>query len=165
MPIPKSVLSYLDQNKIKYDTVEHRTVYTAWDSAQTQHIKPDQVVKTLVLKYDAGHCLALLQANKNIDFAKFKKVLNAWLKQEEQKAAKKVSLDKEAWMKKSIVGKVGATPPFGSLLKMPVFIDAPVLKQKKIQVNSGDYDFSLQITASALIKLENPIKGNFGKKK
>lgn len=165
MPIPKPVLNYLDKNKIKYETVEHRTVFTAWDSAQTQHIKPDQVVKTLVLKYDSGHCLALLSAKNNIDFGKFKKVLNAWLKKEGQKLTKAVSLDKEGWMKKTILGKVGATPPFGSLLKMPVFIDSLLLKQKKVLVNSGDYDYSLQMAISSLIKLENPIKGSFGKKK
>lgn len=165
MAIPKSVLNYLEKNKIKYEVVEHRTVYTAWDSAQTQHIKPDQVVKTLVMKYDGGHCLALLPANKNLDAAKFKKVLNSWLKKNKAKPAKKVAFDKEAWMKKTIVGKVGATPPFGTLIKMPVFIDSLVAKLPKVLINSGEYNFSLKINTKDLVKLEEPIKGSFSKKK
>ena len=165
MAIPKKVINYLEKNKIKYEVVEHRTVYTAWDAAQTQHIKPQTVGKTLVIKYDRNTCLALLPANRNLDKNKFKKVLNSWLKKEEEKLAKKISFAKEAWMKKNILGKVGATPPFGQLLKLPLFMDSLLAKQKKILVNSGEYNYSLEIKTSQFLKMEEPVKGSFSQKK
>ena len=41
MAILKSVLNLLDKNKIKYEVIEHRKVFTAWDLSQTEHIKPE----------------------------------------------------------------------------------------------------------------------------
>ena len=52
MAIPKKLLKFLDENKVKYEVVEHRKVYTAHDSAKTQNkctgIKNDKgfVIKT-----------------------------------------------------------------------------------------------------------------------
>lgn len=163
MSIPKSVLNYLDKNNVKYEIIEHKTAYTALDSSETQHIDPKIVVKTLVMKLDSkGYALALLSANRNIDRAKFKKVVNAWREKSVEKTVKKVDFAKEAWMKENIAGKVGATPPFGKLLKMPVFIDSLVLKNQKIIVNAGDYNYSIKLSAKQFEKLEEPVKASFG---
>jgi Ala-tRNA(Pro) deacylase len=163
--IPKKLLDYLENNKIKYEVIEHKTVYTAMDVAATQHLKPEQVVKTLVMKLDKDYALACLPANKNLDKAKFKKVVNGWRKKIGEKAVGKIDFAKEAWMKKNILGKVGATPPFGKLLGLPLFVDSAVLRNPKIVVNAGDYDYSLRLTSKAFVKLEEPVKGVFGKKK
>ncbi|MFH1537240.1 MAG: YbaK/EbsC family protein [Patescibacteria group bacterium] len=157
MAIPKKLLKFLDENKVKYEVVEHRKVYTAHDSAKTQKIDPKTVVKTLVMKLDKDYALAMVPANKNLDKAKFKKLA---------KPAKKVDLAKEAWMKKNILGKVGATPPFGSLMKLPVYIDAPLLKNKELIVSSGEYTESIKIKTKDFEKLEPDfIKGSFSQKK
>lgn len=171
MSIPKKLLNYLEDNKIKYEVIEHKTVYTAIDAAATQHIKPEQVVKTLVMKLDKDYALACLPASKNLDKAKFKKVINGWRKKMTTtdsplmaiRGVKKIDFAKEAWMKKNILGKVGATPPFGKILGLPVFVDSAVLRNPKIIVNAGDYDYSLRLSSKAFEKLEEVIKGSFGK--
>ena len=165
--IPKKLLNYLEENKIKYELIEHRIVYTAWDLMKTLHLKkPGEAVKTLILKTDKDYVLVLLASNKNLDKAKFKKVLNKWRKKENLKPAKKIDFVKESWLKKNIkIGKLGAVPPFGKLLKMPVFADNAILKPAKIIVNAGDYGKSLKISSKAFTKLEEPIKGSFSKKK
>ena len=38
MALVKKLTNYLEKNKIKYKTIKHRTVYTAWDLAKTMHI-------------------------------------------------------------------------------------------------------------------------------
>jgi len=48
---------------------------------------------------------------------------------------------------------------------MPVFADNASLKPVKVIVNVGDYGTSLKITTKDLIKLEEPIKASFAKKK
>jgi len=167
MAVPKKLLNYLEKNKIKFELIEHRIVYTAWDLVQTLHLKkPAEVVKTLIVKTDKDYVLVLLPSNKNLDKAKFKKAVNQWRKKQELKAVKKIDFVKEAWMKKNIkVGKLGVVPPFGKLLDMPVFADNTVLKPVKVIVNAGDYGVSLKIKTKDLIKLEEPIKASFGKKK
>lgn len=140
--ILRSLIKFLDGQKIKYDTIEHKTVYTALDAAQTQRIKPEEVVKTLVVKIDNTPALALVSAKSNLDKNKLKKVAKV----------KKVDFAKEAWMKKNLQGSVGATPPFGAIYKLPVFVDGALLKQKILYVNTGDYKYSLKIARAGFEK-------------
>lgn len=168
MAILKSLITLLDQSKVKYEIIDHKTVYTALDKAGTLHLDPKCVVKTAVLKLDTkDYAIALIPANKNLDKAKVKKIVNSWRKRHGQKAVKKVDFVKEAWMKKNIKGKLGATPPFGALLKMPTFIDSILLKQPKLIINTGEYNQSIKLTKSAFEKVlgKEIVKGSFSKKK
>jgi len=183
MSVPKKLISYLEKNKAKYELDEHRTVFTAWDMAQTMHVKPQQIVKTLVVKLRGKvPALVLIPANKNLDKKKFGNVAY----QVTQKAIKDpdsvpdewgypspnlkgksypVDFAKEKWMKEKLMGKIGATPPFGRLLKMPVFMDKALLKEKDLILNSGDYNTSIKIKAKIFEKLEQPLSGSFSVKK
>ncbi len=180
MPISKPLQNFLDKNKIKYEVVEHKIVYTAHDKATTLHIKPEIVGKTMAIVFDKKHyMLGLIPANKNLDKKKLLKTANIWLKKqktgnsdgrvriaEAQRAKARYShadFAKEAWMKKTFKGvDVGATPPFGLLYVLPFFIDNSLLRQTKIIVNAGKYNLSLKISPANLLKL-NPqtIKGGF----
>ncbi|MFH0818953.1 MAG: YbaK/EbsC family protein [Patescibacteria group bacterium] len=168
--IPKKILSYLEKENIKYEVIEHRKVYTALDSAQTQRIKPQEIVKTMVMKIDNNYCLALLPANKNICKDKFKKAVNVYFKKEKKqdpkiKLVKKVDFAKEVWMKKNLPGKIGATPAFGKLLKLLLFMDGSLFKLKKLILNTGEYTESFKINTNQFIKLEEPVKASFSKPK
>jgi len=166
MAILKSLQSLLEKNKIKHEIIEHKPVYTAMDSAQTQHIKPQEVVKTLVMKVNPRkYVLALIPASKNLDKDKFLKEVNKWLKERGEKTVKTIEFAKEAWMKKNIKGKIGATPPFGSLVKMVTFVDKSLLKQKNLIINTGDYQKSVKLAAKKFSELEKMIRGSFSEAK
>ncbi len=163
--ISSKITNYLNKNKYKYEIMEHRTTYTAWDTAQTEKVKPIEVAKALVLRADKEIVLAVLPANRNLDKNKFLKVLNAQRKKEKLKPVKSLKWVEEAWMKKNLPGKVGAVPPFAGLLKVPLYLDALMTKSKKIYVGSGEYKASIRVLTSQYIKIEQPIKGNFSVKK
>lgn len=168
--IPKKILNYLEKEKVKYEVVDHKKVYTALDAANTQKIKPQEVAKTLVMKVDSDYMLALVPANKNIDKKKFKVTVNKYLKKlqkdfPEIKLAKKVDFAKEAWMKKNLAGKIGSIPPFGKLLKINLFMDGSLFTKKHIYLQSGEYTQSIKLTPKNFIKLEDPFKGSFSQAK
>lgn len=165
MTISKKIIKYLDDNKYKYEIVEHKTTYTAWDTAQTEKIKPQEVAKALVMKVDSGYILALLPANRNLDKQKLLKVINTGRKKAGAKACKKIDFAKEAWMKKNLPGKVGATPPFAKILKIDIFIDSLLAKNKKIYLGSGEYTGSLRVNTGQYLKMECPVRGSFSKGK
>jgi len=166
MAILKSLQNLLEKNKIKYEVIDHKKVYTALDNVETQRIKPQEVVKTLVMKISPKkYILALIPANKNLDKKKFLKEVNKWLKKEGEKVAKSVEFAKETWMKKNIKGKIGATPPIGSLSKISTFIDKGLLKQKNLIINTGDYQKSIKLATKKFLELEEMIKGNFSEAK
>lgn len=166
MAIIKDLERLLQDSKVKYEIVKHKTVFTAIDSAITQHMDPKEVVKTLVVQIGAKkHILALIAANKNLDKKKLLKEVNKWLKKEGEKATEAVEFAKEAWMKKNLKGKVGATIPIGSINKMTAFIDNGLLKNKFLLINTGDYERSIKIATKKFLQLEEMIKGAFSEAK
>lgn len=170
MAISKKVLDYLKKKKYKFEVIEHKTTYTAYDTARTtqkqeKKVKPEEVVKTLVVKAEKDYLLALVPAPKRLDKKKLLKAVNTDRKKKKLALAKSLDLAKEVWMKKNIPGKVGATPAFRELLKLDIYIDAVLAKQKNLYVGSGEYEFSIKVLTKQYLKNETPVKGNFRLKK
>ncbi len=157
MAIPSKILKFLEKAKVKYEPMEHRTVYTAHDKARTLRFSEKMIGKTLVLKADKNLVLALIPANKNLDKNKFRKIAKV----------KKADFVSEKLMKNKFKGmKVGAVPPFGGLWALPTFLDKSLLQNPKIIVSGGNYNWSIKITPAALKKLmPDLIVGNFGQAK
>lgn len=177
MKISKKILNFLEEKKIKYEPVEHRIVYTAYDKAATLKVEPKMIGKTLVVKFDRNYGLVLIDADKILDIVK----LSAFAKGyggstvaptsrseggKKTNKIKSIQFVKESWMKKNLKEvQAGAIPPFGSLWKLPTFVDKALLKNKKIIVNGGDYNSSIKISSIDLKKIGDLVEGNFGKKK
>ena len=144
MPVPKKISNFLDKTKIKYELIEHRTVFTAYDKAKTLRV-PDKIVgKTLVLKIDRDLAIVLIPANRNLDKNKFRKITKT----------RKADFVSEKLIKNKLKGvKVGAIPPFGILWKFKTFMDRPFLKQPKVILNAGDYNWSIKISPAYLKKI------------
>lgn len=165
MSIAKKIANYLEKEGYKYEVIEHKTTYTAWDVSQTEKVKPQEVVKALVLKLDKDCVLGLLSANRNLDKKKLLKIINADLKKRGEKISKKIDFAKEVWMKKNILGKVGAVSPFGKLLNLRVYADNLLFKNKNLYLGSGEYVSSIRVSAKQYLKIEQPIRGAFSIKK
>jgi Ala-tRNA(Pro) deacylase len=165
MPIAKRLAKFL--SKIKYEPIEHRTVYTAYDKARTLKIPEKTVGKTLVMKMNGGFAIVLVSANQILDKVKFKKTINSWRKKLGQKSVKKIGFATEVWMKKNLKGvKIGAIPPFGNLWGFPTFVEKSLLKNSTIIVSAGNYNVSIKINSNLFKKLIPDLAvGNFGKKK
>jgi Ala-tRNA(Pro) deacylase len=163
MPISKKLINLFEKSKVKYEVIKHRTVFTAYDKAQTLKVPEKILGKTLVINFDlrgeAGKKfgLVLIPANKNLAKEKFRKLAKA----------KKIDFVKEIWMKKNLKGvKVGAVPPFGNLWGLPTFVDRALLNQSKIIANSGDYNFSIRLNPKVLKKaIPDLVAGNFSQPK
>jgi prolyl-tRNA editing enzyme YbaK/EbsC (Cys-tRNA(Pro) deacylase) len=133
--------------------------------SQTEKVKPQEVVKALVMKLDKDYILGLISANRNLDKKKLLKVVNADRKKQGEKISKKIDFAKEAWMKKNIPGKVGAVAPFGKLLGLKLYVDSLLLKNKKLYLGSGEYIFSIRLNTGQYFKKEDLVKGGFSIKK
>lgn len=162
--LSKTIQKFLEGNKIKYEAIEHRTVYTAFDKAATLRAKPAEVGKTVIISLDGkDYALGLIPSNKNLDKGKVLAAFNKLRSRAKEKPYKKLDFAKEVWMKKNIKGvKLGTTPPLGLLYKLPFFIDNTMAKPSKIVVNGGEYELSIKLSPASLVKLDkNTLKGSF----
>lgn len=152
--ISKAIEKLLKASKIKYEVVEHRKVFTAFDSAETQDVKLSEVAKAVLLKGKKNLYLAVLPAGNNCDFKALAKL-----------AEDKLSIAKEKDINTKLKTKIGLIPPFGSLFGLPIFIDKKLLKNKKINLPAGSYTESVILSVKDYLKLENPTQGSFSVKK
>ncbi|MFH1111590.1 MAG: YbaK/EbsC family protein [Patescibacteria group bacterium] len=154
--IPAKVKNFLTKNKIKYDVIKHKTVYTAYDLAQTLKKKLGEVVKALVVKLDKGHAIVVLPASHQVDFKALKKATGA----------SKVDIDRENVMTKLFKVKPGAISAFhGPLHKIPVYVDKAVMKVQKVVAQAGSFEESLHLKSKDLLKVVEGKLANFGKKR
>ena len=149
-PLEKLLL----ENKIKHKILEHKKVFTAFDATQTQHLKTGEVAKAVLLKGKKGLYMAVLPAGNNCDFKSLSKIIGD-----------KVSMAKEKDITAKLKTKVGLLSPFGSIYKIPVFLDKKLAKNKKLNLPAGSYTESIELSVKDYLKLENPVQGNFSKKK
>lgn len=161
----KKLLSLLYEKKLKYEPVGHRTVFTAFDKAMTLGMKPSQVAKTLVISLDRDYAIAVVPGNRNLDFQSVKKAANIARKKAKEKLVKNIAIVKEKWIEKNLKGvKPGAVPPCGVLWSLPTFVDKGLVKEKKIIINGGNHEESIQMASKDLLKImPDAILGNFSK--
>ncbi len=169
----KTLGNKLAQNKIKYEVIKHRTVYTAYDAAATMHLKLNQVAKSLLIKTNKPcqknkkpYALVVLAADRNLDFKKLARfltesarVMNKKNACEDYQSVAKVEIPKEGVMKAQFKVKPGAMSAFGSLYKLPVFVDKSLKGQAVF--TAGSFEESIKISVSDFIKIEQAVTGNF----
>lgn len=149
---PTKTTRYLDSHRVKYETVPHKTVFTAYDLAQTLKAPLTDIAKTLLVKADSVYRLVLLRASDRLDIAKLKKVLNA----------KKLAIANEKDMVRELKVKPGAITPFAGMHKLAVIIDRALTKTTRALFGSGSFEHSIRMKTGDFVKLEQPTVGAFG---
>lgn len=153
MAIPKTTKKYLDQRLAKYDEIAHKTVYTAYDAAQTLRQELKSIAKSLLIATDKAYIIAVVPANMKIDLGKLRSAVKA----------KKVSIPSEKVMVKAFRVKPGAMTAFGGLHKVEVWADKSLLKTKDIIISAGNFTDSVRMKVKDYLKLEEAKLANFAK--
>lgn len=144
MPIPAKVKKYLDSKGVDYEELAHKTVYTAYDAAQTLKKQLKEIAKTILVEADKTHALVVLPADKKIDMEKLKKALGA----------KKISIPNEKVMIKVLKIKPGTLSSFGRLHDLEVVVDKAMLGVKKAVVSTGSFTDSVFIKVKDFVQSE-----------
>ena len=155
MSISLKLRKHLEQNKIKYEIVPHKKVYTALDAAATLKARLEEIAKSLVVKADKTYYLLILSANRNVNLGKLKSILKA----------KKVLIPKEAELVKVFKIKPGSLTGFGSIHQLPVVVDKGFEKVRQAIFAGGSLVESVKMNVKDYIKIEQPIRHLFSEVK
>ncbi len=154
MPVPKKITLHLAKNKVKFDVVEHKKVYTAYDLAQTLGEEIGKIAKSLLVEAELptvkkkakNYYVVVVPASYRVDLEKVKKALKAT----------RTALAPERVMKRLGI-EPGALSPFGSLKGLGVLVDKALLKTEKALVGAESFTESVRMRVKDLVKLEKPI--------
>src|SRR3989344_1049163 len=153
MAIPKTTKNYLDKKMAKYEILTHKTVYTAYDVAQTLRKELKEIAKSLLVAADKAYIIAVVPAHLKIDLAKLRKSLKA----------KKITIPPEKVMVKVFKVKPGALTAFGGLHQVEVWVDKSLLKTKDIILAAGSFTDSVRMKAKDFIEMEQARLASFAK--
>lgn len=146
MPV-KQLKTFLDQNKVKYVSIQHSLAYTAQEIAESAHIPAKQLAKTVIIKLNGKLGMVVLPANIKVDLEKFKSLTGT----------KDVKLASEMEFKDKFPGcEVGAMPPFGNLYGMDVFVEQTLEEDEKIAFNAGNHSELIQLAYQDFKNLVKP---------
>jgi Ala-tRNA(Pro) deacylase len=159
--LPVKTIKYLEKAGVKHDMLEHKTIYTAIDAANTMKKTMDQIAKSLLVKADKDYYMIILPADHNLDMDKVKKALS----KSQQKQVKVVKIPGEKIAREVLKVKQDSIAAFGSLYKLPVMVDKKIAKVKKVIFSSDSFNHSVEMAVKDFVKLEEALVDSFGVKK
>ena len=154
MPIQK-LKKFLDDNGIKYVSVQHSAAYTAQEVAALAHIPGELMAKTVMVKLDGRMAMAVVPASHQIDFDRLREasgVESAELASEEEFKDYFPACD------------VGAMPPFGNLYDMTVYCANALSEDLEIAFSAGSHSELIRLAFADYEQLVQPELATFSKR-
>lgn len=139
----------LDENKIKYQLYQHKSVFTSAQAALVRGTDLAQGAKAIVMFADGKPVILVLPANLKIDFRKFKSLYKI----------KNLKMADKEEVKKLTGLEIGSIPPFSHIFNLPLFIDERLFENKEIVFNTGLHTRSIKMTTA---DYKNIAKGKIG---
>jgi Ala-tRNA(Pro) deacylase len=122
------VTEHLERQGVRFEVLPHRPAQSSLAEARSLHLPPAEVVKVVVLQLPDGPALALVPADRSVDLA----AAAAALEVDAVLLAGEATI--ASWFPEF---ELGAVPPLGSLLHVPVVIDPAVLEHSSITFPAG----------------------------
>jgi Ala-tRNA(Pro) deacylase len=122
------VTLYLADHRVPFEVLPHRPVFSSSQEARVLGVDADAVVKTVVLATADGYCLAVIPASCRLDLGLVRDALGD--------AGVRMASEGEL-LTAFPRYELGALPPLGGLLGVPVLIDPRVLDHKTVVFAGG----------------------------
>jgi len=154
MPIQK-LKRFLDDNGIKFVSMQHSAAYTAQEVAALAHIPGEELAKTVMVKIDGKMAMAVVPASHQVDFDRLRDVAGA----------EQVELATESEFKGFFPAcDVGAMPPFGNLYDLPVYCSNALSEDLEIAFSAGSHSELIRLAYADYEQLVQPEIASFSKR-
>jgi Ala-tRNA(Pro) deacylase len=146
------VASYLEEQGVAHEVVEHPTRYSAAADARAAGLEPDDAAKTILLRDDEGYKVVVIPASHRLDLHKLRELLGADSSLR-LAAEHEIAADFEAF-------EVGAVPPFGPLLPAPEVVDRRLLEHDRVMCSGGDHRHGVMLDPNEIVRIAKPQVGD-----
>ena len=146
MEIPRRLIECLDENKVRYQVLQHPEAVSAQRIAQAEHVKGRHHAKVVMVKSGDQHLMMVLPADHQIDLEKVENAIgNA------------VSLDQEQEFTSLFPDcAIGAMPPFGNLYGLPTYVEEDLAEQDYIVFEAGTHTDAIKMSYGDYEKIVKP---------
>jgi Ala-tRNA(Pro) deacylase len=142
------LMTYLDEQGVKYVTIRHSPAYTAQEIAESAHVSGKDFAKTVMVKLDDTMAMAVLRGDDLLDVELLCAVAGA----------REGRLADEAEFQGLFPGvEVGAMPPLGNLWDLPVYADEALAADHAIAFNAGSHRTLVRLAWDDYRRLATPV--------
>lgn len=146
MPV-KTLREFLDQRRVMYSSIPHRTAFTSYSTAKAAHIDKSEFAKPVMVKVDGTLAMVVIPADERVDLDKLR----------ERTRAKRVDLATEEEFAPHFYDcEAGAMPALGNLYGVPVILSAKLAKRARIAFNGGTHSELVQLSFNTYEYLTSP---------
>ena len=147
MSMLQKLLTFLDQNQVKYTHHSHPTAYTAREVAAVEHVPAHKVAKTVLFFSENGYGMAVLPGDSMLDLQGLRALLGV----------SRLRLATESELGELYPDcELGAMAPFGNLCGIPVFVDGSLATEETIAFNAGTHRDVVHMRYQDYQRLANP---------
>jgi Ala-tRNA(Pro) deacylase len=148
----EAVKSYLDEQGVDHQMVEHEERFTAAAEARAAGVEPGDAAKDLILRDGEDYALAVIPASERLDLGKARDLLGA-SKSLRLATEEEIGTDFEQFA-------VGAIPPFGGLHGIPQVIDRRLLEHERVLCSAGDHAHGVLLDPKEMVRLADARTGD-----
>jgi Ala-tRNA(Pro) deacylase len=139
------VTDYLSERGVGFEVVVHRRAFTSLQEARAVGVAAEEVLKTVALWTQGKYVLAVVPASRRLELRRVREAL-------EDPGAR---LATEAELQLDFPGyELGALPPLGSLLGVPLLVDPEVLDHELVVFAAGTETESVRVVTGELFRDE-----------
>ena len=142
------VVDYLQSHHIPFSTQRHFPAYSAQEIAEKAHISGHRVAKTVVVKLDGKLALCVLPATERVNFSLLRQAAGSHTAE---------LAEEEEFMSSFPLCEPGATPAFGELFGLAVYMSESLKHQGPLAFGCGDASELVVLSWQDFTSLEHPV--------
>ena len=152
-PLETPVTRILDRTGIPYTLHLHSaSVYTVEDAARERGVRPDQIVKVMVVRRSDHTLVAvLLPGDRRLSLKKLSAALGD----------RRLTLATPQEIEAATGYSIGAISPLGLPPAMPIYADVGIARNTIVAISSGSHDAGVSLRADDLLRLVGGIAGDY----
>lgn len=135
MAIAMTLKSFLEDNQIHFETVEHSHTDSSVDAAKSAHVPPHQMAKAVVLEDNAGFIVSVLPSNNRLNLGWVNEELERDLRLATEPELKALFDDCDT----------GAVPALSNAYGLKVIWDDQLKHASDIYIEAGDHEHLIHL--------------------
>ena len=137
----------LEQQHVPYQTIRHRTAYSAQETAAAAHVPGRELAKVVMVRSGGAFVMLVVPAPYRVDLERAKSAVGK---------SDLVLATEDEFTGLFPQCEAGAMPPFGNLYDLPVYVDQTLTRDEEIVFNAGTHTQTVKMKYADFARLVQP---------
>jgi Ala-tRNA(Pro) deacylase len=146
---------YLEQSGLPYEVLPHPHSHSSLETAREAHVRPEKLVKPVLLEDERGYVMAVVPASARLDLRTLREQTHRDLELASEAEIEALFADCER----------GAMPPLGAAYRIPTVYEDSLSGLRDVYFEAGDHEDLVHMRANDFLRLlDGSLHGHFSQR-